>query len=133
MQELEKTLNGQQIQLRESAARAKNAAELEKTVARMQSEASSGAQGLQQAQARMSQLEARNQELLGQANSAEAHARDAEQRYQTADNERKLALGREARQRETTAARIRQLEGENEKFRRVIDDCSGEFSRIRSW
>jgi anti-sigma-K factor RskA len=122
MGELAKALGAQEAQLRESAARSKDASELERTIARLQTEATASAQAVQQAQARIAQTEARNQQLLGQASAAEARAKDADQRYQTAENERKLALDRESRQRETAAARIRQLEGENEKFRRVIDD-----------
>jgi hypothetical protein len=97
-------------------------ANLQAALARAQSEASASAQGLQQAQARAAQLEMQTRQLQAQATTAEARARDAEQRYQSADSERKVAVDRETRQRETTAARVRQLESENEKFRRVIDD-----------
>jgi anti-sigma-K factor RskA len=120
--ELDKTLAGQQSQLRESAGKSKQAADLEEALARTRAEAAASAQGLQQAQGRTTQAEAQARQLQGQVTAAEARVRDAEQRYQAAENDRKLALEREARTRDATAARIRQLEGENEKFRRVIDD-----------
>jgi anti-sigma-K factor RskA len=120
--ELDKTLASQQALLRDAAARSAEIRDLQAALARSQSDGSNSASALQEAQAHVTQLEAQGRQFQAQATAAEARARDAEQRYQAADNERKLALDREARQRETTAARIRQLEGENEKFRRVIDD-----------
>jgi anti-sigma-K factor RskA len=120
--ELDKTLAAQQAQLRDTGARSTELSNLQAALTRAQAEASANAQGLRQAETRATQLEAQGRQLQTQATTAEARARDAEQRYQTADSERKEAVDREARQRETTAARIRQLEGENEKFRRVIDD-----------
>jgi anti-sigma-K factor RskA len=95
IEELGGTLAAQQAQL------AQGSTELQQALARMQSESASAAQALQQEQARAAQLE---------------------QRLTAADADRKLAADREARLRESTATRIRQLEGENEKFRRVIDD-----------
>jgi anti-sigma-K factor RskA len=120
--ELDKTLAAQEARIRESAGQSKSAIDLEQALARARAESAANAQSLQQTQARASQAEAQAKQLQGQVSTAEARARDAEQRYQTAENDRKLAVDREARLRETTAARIRQLEGENEKFRRVIDD-----------
>jgi anti-sigma-K factor RskA len=123
--ELDRTLASQQAQLREGAARSTELAQLQTTVARAQADATTGAENLRQAQTRATELETQARQLQDRATTAEARARDAEQRYQTADGERKQVLDREARQRETAATaatRIRQLEAENEKFRRVIDD-----------
>ena len=103
--ELDKTIAAQQSQLQASAATSKDAANLQQELVRARADAD--------AQAR---------QLQGQVTAAETRAREAEQRSQTAENDRRQAVDREARLRETTAARIRQLEGENEKFRRVIDD-----------
>lgn len=77
----------------QQAQLAQSSSELQQTLARMQSESAGAAQALQQAQARAAQLE---------------------QQLTAADAERKLATDREAR--------IRQLEGDNDNFRRVIDD-----------
>jgi anti-sigma-K factor RskA len=120
--ELDKTLAAQQAQIQNAGAQSKDVAALQSSLTRMQTDASASAQALQQAQTRATQLEAQTRQLQGQVTTAEARAREAEQRYQSVDNERKLAVDRETRQREVTTARIRQLEGENEKFRRVIDD-----------
>jgi hypothetical protein len=120
--ELDKTLTAQQQQLRDGSTQSAELARLQTALARAQADASTASQGLQQAQARATQLDAQSRQLQTQTTTAEARAREAEQRYQTAESERKLAVDRETRQRETAAARIRQLEGENEKFRRVIDD-----------
>jgi hypothetical protein len=120
--ELDNTLAAQQAQLRDSSSGSAQLSNLQAALTRAQSEAAASAQGLQQAQARATQLDTQRQQLQAQVTAAESKARDAEQRYQTADSERKQAVDRETRQRETTASRIRQLEGENEKFRRVIDD-----------
>lgn len=108
--------------LKQQADQLAAGASLEKTVAALQAEAAGRARILQDAQDHAAQLQSEAQRLRDKAAAADARAHQAEQQFQTASAERKQAQDRESSLRNEYAARIRQLENENAKFQRVIDD-----------